>query len=63
MSTFQQFAPLFQILLILLLAGVLIRRKLTGRGKRPWSFRVAMGLLGLALALSALAWVLRYLGL
>jgi hypothetical protein len=63
MSTFRQFFPFFQILLILILAGVLIRRKQTGRWKRPWSFPVAMGLLALAIVLVALAQVLSHFGM
>ena len=63
MSTFRQFAPFIQILVILTIGGALIWRKRTGRWKRPWSFPVAMGLLALAIVLLALAPVLSHFGL
>jgi hypothetical protein len=63
MSPFLRIAPFFEIALILVLGGMLIRRKLTGQWKRPWSFPVAMGLLGLALVLASLGTVLRYFGM
>jgi len=47
-----------QILFILALGAVLIRRKRAGRWKRPWSFPVAMALLGLSLALASLAMIM-----
>jgi hypothetical protein len=63
MSTFLQFAPLVEILFILVLGGVLIWRKRTGRWKRPWSFPVAMVLLGLAIVLVSLGKVMRHFGM
>ena len=63
MSTFLKFLPYIQIVFLLVLGGALIWRKRTGRWKRPWSFRMAMGLLGLSIALLVLAQVLRYFGM
>jgi hypothetical protein len=63
MFSFFRFAPFFEIVLILVTGATLIRRKLTGRWKRPWSFPLAMGLLGVALVLAALGTVLSYLGM
>jgi amino acid transporter len=57
MSTF---VPYAQILIILSLLCALILRKRTGRWKRPWSFPLAMTLLGLALVMVSLATVLRH---
>jgi hypothetical protein len=62
MSTFPRLGPLFEILFILALGYVLIRRKRTGRWKRRWSFPVAMVLLGLAIVLVSLESVLILIG-
>jgi RsiW-degrading membrane proteinase PrsW (M82 family) len=62
MSTFPQLARLFFLVFILVLGGRFIWLKRTGRWKRPWSFPVAMVLLGLAIILVSLGNILSYFG-
>jgi hypothetical protein len=65
MNTVKQIAPWFRYLFVLALLvemGIFIQRKRTGRWKRPWSFPVAMVLLGLAIVLILSATVLSDLG-
>jgi hypothetical protein len=50
---------------IVMIAGlivVFIRRKRTGQWKRPWTFPLAMTMLGLALVAYSAALVLEYFG-
>jgi len=65
MHTLTQIGPWFRYLFVLALLveiGIFIQRKRSGRWKRPWSFPVAMVLLGLAVVLILSATVLSYFG-
>jgi hypothetical protein len=65
MNTLKQIGPWFRYLFVLALLvemWVFIQRKRSGRWKRPWSFRVAMVLLGVAVVLILSATVLSDLG-
>lgn len=56
-------ASWFWLVLSLVMIVGFIHRKRTGRWKRPRTFPIAMGLLGLAAVLSATALVLRQFGM
>jgi hypothetical protein len=60
MRTYLRFA---QPLIFLLLGAMFIRAKRAGRWKRPWTFPLAMTLLGLAVVASLLGTVLELLGM
>ncbi len=63
MRHWQQYAPYIQVIFLLVLGAALIREKRAGRWKRPWSFPVAMALLGLALVGTTLAKILELMGM
>jgi hypothetical protein len=63
MSVPSDLRPVASIVLIGLLAGRLIQRKRAGQWKRPWSFPIAMILLGLATVLVSLGTVLKHFGM
>jgi hypothetical protein len=58
----QTIASLFWLVLSLSLIVIFVRRRRSGRWKRPRTFPIAMALLGLAAVASATALVLRQFG-
>jgi hypothetical protein len=62
MTVVKTIGQCFLLVAIISLMAKLIRRKRAGQWKRPWTFPIAMTLLGISLVSYSAAMVLRFLG-